>query len=81
MAQLPYTYTYTICPPQEEPKRFTASCKEMGELLRHSLNGDLTINQKRTATWDMWSGNHMGVIEEKLHEICTKNKEKKDDTR
>jgi hypothetical protein len=27
----------------------------------------------------MWSGNHMGVIEEKLHEICTKNKEKKDD--
>lgn len=37
MAQLPYTYT--ICPPQEEPKRFTASCKEMGILLSHSPNG------------------------------------------
>jgi hypothetical protein len=48
----------------------------MGELLRHSPDGDLTINQKRTATWDAWSGNHMGFIEEKLHEICQKNKEK-----
>ena len=72
MAQLPYTYT--ICPPQEEPKRFTASCKDMGELLRHSPNGDLTINQKRTATWDMWSGNHMGHIEEALHEMTRKEK-------
>jgi hypothetical protein len=26
MAKLPYTYT--ICPDQEEPKRFTASCKD-----------------------------------------------------
>jgi hypothetical protein len=48
----------------------------MGELLRHSPDGDLTINQKRTATWDAWSGNHMGFIEEKLHEMCQKNKEK-----
>lgn len=74
MAKLPYTYT--ICPDQETPAQFTASCAEMGELLRHSINGDLTINQKRTATWDMWSGNHMGHIEEALQKICAKNKEK-----
>jgi hypothetical protein len=47
----------------------------MGKLLRHSPNGDLTINQKRTATWDMWSGNHMGVIEEALHKMTRKEKE------
>jgi hypothetical protein len=63
MAKLPYTYT--ICPDQEAPKQFTASCKDMGELLRH---------QKRTATWDMWSGNHMGHIEEVLHEMTKKEK-------
>ena len=74
MAKLPYTFT--ICPDQEAPKNFTASCKDMGELLRHSPNGDLTINQKRTATWDAWSGNHTGFIEEKLQEIRQKNKEK-----
>ena len=73
MAKLPYTYT--ICPDQEAPKQFTASCKDMGKLLRHSPNGDLTINQKQMATWDMWSGNHMGFIEEALHAMATKNKE------
>jgi hypothetical protein len=46
----------------------------MGELLRHSPNGDLTINQKRTTTWDMWSGNHMGHIEEVLHAMTRKEK-------
>ena len=75
MAKLPYTYT--ICPDQESPKNFTASCKDMGVLLMNSPDGDLTINQKRIATWDMWSGNHMGLIEEKLHEMCKKNKEKR----
>jgi hypothetical protein len=74
MAKLPYTYT--ICPDQETPKQFTASCKDMGELLRNSPDGDLTINQKRTAAWDAWSGNHMGFIEEKLYEISQRNKEK-----
>jgi hypothetical protein len=72
MAKLPYTYT--ICPYQEPPKNFTASSKDIGKLLRHSPNGDLTIDQKRTATWDMWSGNHMGHIEEALHEITKKRK-------
>ena len=75
MAKLPYTFT--ICPDQEAPKQFTASCAEMGKLLRDSPNGDLTINQPRTATWDAWSGNHMGYIEEMLHAMATQNKEKK----
>jgi hypothetical protein len=74
VAKLPYTFT--ICPDQEAPKNFTASCKDMGRLLMNSPDGDLTINQKRTATWDAWSGNHMGFIEEILQEICQKNKEK-----
>lgn len=74
MAKLPYTFT--ICPDQEAPKQFTASCAEMGKLLRDSPNGDLTINQPRTATWDAWSGNHMGHIEEMLHAMATQNKEK-----
>jgi hypothetical protein len=75
MAKLPYTYT--ICPDQEAPKQFTASCKDMGELLRHSPNGDLTINQPRTATWDAWSGNHMGLIEETLHAMAQERKHDK----
>ena len=73
MAKLPYTYT--ICPDQEAPTQFTASCAEMGRLLKRSPDGDLTINQKRSATWDMWSGNHMGFIEETLHAMATQNKE------
>jgi hypothetical protein len=72
MAKLPYTYT--ICPDQEAPKTFTASCREMGELLMNSPDGDLTINQRRTVAWDAWSGNHMGFIEEKLHEMTQKEK-------
>lgn len=72
MAKLPYTFT--ICPDQEAPKNFTASCVEMGRLLKGCPDGDLTINQKRTATWDMWSGNHMGHIEEVLHEMTKKEK-------
>jgi hypothetical protein len=68
MAKLPYTYT--ICPDQEEPKRFTASCKDMGELLRHSPDGDLTINQKRLGMWDSWTGGGVDIpIEEKLHNM------------
>ena len=43
MAKLPYTYT--ICPPGPEPKRFTASCPEMGAAL---MGGDdLTIDQRK----------------------------------
>ena len=72
MAKLPYKYT--ICPYQE-PKKFTASCKDMGELLRHSPDGDLTINQKRLGMWDSWTGGGLDTpIEEKLHNMLEKRK-------
>lgn len=73
MAKLPYTYT--ICPAEEAPKRFTASCSEMGLLLRNSPDGDLTINQKRSAMWDSWTGGGFDIpIEEKLHNMLQKEK-------
>lgn len=78
MAKLPYTYT--ICPDQEAPKNFTASCKDMGELLRHSPDGDLTINQKRLGMWDAWTGGGVGVpIEDMLRAMCERDKENKHD--
>ena len=43
MAQLPYTLT--ICPDGPEPKRFTASCPEMGAALMGG--NDLTIDQRK----------------------------------
>lgn len=43
MAQLPYTFT--ICPDGPEPKRFTASCPEMGAALMGG--NDLTIDQRK----------------------------------
>ena len=75
MAKLPYTYT--ICPDQEEPKRFTASCADMGLLLKQSPDGDLTINQKRLGMWDSWTGGGVDIpIEEKLHNMLEKRKNK-----
>ena len=68
MAKLPYTYT--ICPTQAEPKRFTASCAEMGILLRNSPDGDLTIDDRRNGLWESWEGK--GVvepIEDRLHKL------------
>ena len=71
MAKLPYTYT--ICPDQEAPKQFTASCADMGRLLKDSPNGDLTINQKRLGMWDSWTGGGLDIpIEEKLHNLLKK---------
>lgn len=52
MAKLPYTFT--ICPDGPEPKQPTASCVEMGELLKNSINGDLTINN-RGVRWESWT--------------------------
>ena len=73
MAKLPYTFT--ICPDQEAPKNFTASCAEMGRLLQDSPDGDLTINQKRLAMWDAWLGGGLDApIEEKLHDLVQKRK-------
>jgi hypothetical protein len=70
MAQLPYTYT--ICPPQEEPKRFTASCKEMGILLQNSPDGNLTIDDRRNGLWQSWEGKGVAAepFEDTLHKIA-----------
>lgn len=68
MAKLPYTFT--ICPDQEAPKNFTASCAAMGRLLQDSPDGDLTINQKRLGMWDSWTGGGLDApLEEKLHAL------------
>jgi len=65
MAKLPYTFT--ICPPDEAPKQFTASCAEIGRLLKHSINGDLTIDVRR---YDMWGRGAVGPnIEDRLHAL------------
>ncbi len=56
MAKLPYTWT--VVPPNDPPEKlFTASCKEIGNLLKQSPNGDLTINQKRDGMWQSWEFN------------------------
>lgn len=70
MAKLPYTYT--ICPPQEEPKRFTANCKEMGELLSNSPDGNLTIDDRRNGLWESWEGKGVAAepFEDTLHRIA-----------
>ena len=75
MAKLPYTFT--ICPDQEAPKNFTASCAEMGVLLMNSPDGDLTINQRRLGVWDAWTGGGLDApLEEKLHDLVQKGKTK-----
>lgn len=75
MAKLPYTFT--ICPDQEAPKNFTASCAEMGVLLMNSPDGNLTINQRRLGAWDAWTGGGLDApLEEKLHNLVQKNKTK-----
>ena len=76
MAKLPYTFT--IVPPNDPPEpKFTASCKEIGELLKHSQNGDLTINQKRNGMWQSWQENVCNTpVELALEQWRQKRKEK-----
>ena len=74
MAKLPYVYT--ICPTQEAPKRFTASCAEMGVLLRNSPDGDLTIDDRRNGLWQSWEGRPMGANIEDLMEAARKERTK-----
>ncbi len=68
MAKLPYTYT--ICPPGPEPKQPTASCPEMGVLLKNSQKGDLTINN-RGEHWQSWSNKPLQAkpFEDRLREM------------
>jgi hypothetical protein len=65
VAKLPYTFT--VCPPDEAPKQFTASCAEIGRLIKTSINGDLTIDVRRN---DMWGRGAVGPnIEDRLHAL------------
>ena len=68
MAKLPYTFT--VCPPDEAPKQFTASCAEIGRLLKNSIDGDLTIDVRRNDMWQSWGRSAVGPnIEDCLHAL------------
>ena len=68
MAKLPYTFT--VCPPDEAPKQFTASCAEIGRLLKTSINGDLTIDVRRNDMWQSWGRSAVGPnMEDRLHAL------------
>lgn len=61
MAKLPYTFT--ICPDGPEPKRFTASCAEMGALL---MGGDdLTIDQRKAVLFPQPGKTNIEVVKTK----------------
>jgi hypothetical protein len=38
---------YTLVPPNEPPRQYTASCEEIGRLLKNSPDGSLSINQRQ----------------------------------
>ena len=68
MANLPYTYT--ICPPNDPPKQFTAASPQMLLLVKQSLNGDLTIDDRQRGLWQSWEGRPMGAnIEDLLEDL------------
>ena len=68
MAKLPYTFT--VCPPDEAPKQFTASCAEIGRLLQTSIDGDLTIDVRRNDMWQSWGRSAVGPnMEDRLHAL------------
>ena len=72
MAKLPYTYT--ICPPNDAPKLFTAASTEMLLLVKQSLNGDLTIDDRQRGL--SWEGRPMGANIEDLMEAARKERTK-----
>lgn len=74
MAKLPYTFT--ICPDNEAPKRFTAASAEMLMLVKQSVNGDLTIDDRRNGLWQSWErGGITSVsIEDRLHDLVKEKK-------
>ena len=68
MAKLPYTFT--ICPPNDPPKQFTVASTEMLLMVKNSVNGDLTIDDRRNGAWQSWEGRPMGAnIEDELARI------------
>ena len=74
MAKLPYTFT--ICPPNEAPKRFTAASAEMLLMVKQSVNGDLTIDNRRYGLWQTWErgGIESVSIEDRLHDLLKDRK-------
>ena len=74
MAKLPYTFT--ICPPNDAPKQFTAASPQMLMMVKQSLNGDLTIDQRRNGAWQSWEGRPMGASIEDLMEADRKERTK-----
>jgi len=38
---------HTLVPPNDPPRQYTASCEEIGRLLKNSPDGNLAINQKQ----------------------------------
>jgi hypothetical protein len=75
VAKLPYTFT--VCPPNKAPKQFTAASTEMLLMVKHSLNGDLTIDDRQRGLWQSWEGRPMGANIEDLMEAA--RKERKND--
>jgi len=74
MAKLPYTFT--VCPPDEAPKQITASCSEIVRLLATSINGDLTIDDRRNGLWQSWERGWIvsTPFEERMHALIQKDK-------
>lgn len=58
MAQLPYTFT--ICPPGPEPKRYTASCPVMVAALKGG--DDLTIDQRKAVLFPQPGKTNLEVV-------------------
>jgi hypothetical protein len=82
MAKLPYTFT--IYPDQPNPKQVTASCVEIGLLLKHRADGDLTIRNDKKYIWDSWTNSSVskaavrevtGGVHEMIEEMFRKNKQ------
>ena len=64
MAKLPYTYT--ICPPDDPPKQYTAMTPQMLKAMIHS--SDLTIDQ-RSFAYPSRSSNFEGRLEQILQTV------------
>jgi hypothetical protein len=74
VAKLPYTYT--ICPPNDAPKLFTVASPQMLLMVKQSLHGDLTIDQRQHGLWQSWEGRPMGANIEDLMEAAIKGRTK-----
>lgn len=84
MAKLPYTFT--IYPDQPNPKQVTASCVEIGLLLKYRADGDLTIRNDKKYVWDSWTNSSVskaavrevtGGVQEMIEDMFRKNKQTK----